>query len=108
MIESDSSIRGSRLCLCSFAPIRLCNGAAIRLSVHLDLEDKGGRTPLSWAAEKGWQDIVQFLYDKGARLDQKDNMAEKSHRGIMFLCDKSAHVNQPDRMDWTLLSVLYT
>ena len=39
----------------------------------LDLKDSYGRTPLSWAAEKGHEAVVKLLLEKGAELEAKDN-----------------------------------
>jgi ankyrin repeat protein len=37
-----------------------------------DLKDSYSRTPLSWAAEKGHQAVVQLLLEKGADIEAKD------------------------------------
>lgn len=35
-------------------------------------KDKGGETPLHWAAYSGNVDVVRFLLDKGAEVDAKN------------------------------------
>ncbi|KAF4627149.1 hypothetical protein G7Y89_g11008 [Cudoniella acicularis] len=42
-------------------------------SHSLDLLDSSGRTPLSWAADKGNQSIVQMLIERGASLVARDS-----------------------------------
>jgi hypothetical protein len=37
-----------------------------------DLRDSYGRTPLSWAAEKGHEAVAKLLLEKGAELETKD------------------------------------
>ena len=40
---------------------------------ELEAKDKNyGRTPLSWAAEKGHEAVVKLLLEKGAELEAKD------------------------------------
>ena len=40
---------------------------------ELETKDKDyGRTPLSWAAEKGHEAVVKLLLEKGAELETKD------------------------------------
>ena len=36
------------------------------------MADNRGQTPLHGAAFWGWNDLVQFLADRGARMDAKD------------------------------------
>ena len=49
-----------------------------------DVESKDsqyGRTPLSWAAEKGHEAVVKLLLEKGADVESKDTMARRRCRG---------------------------
>ena len=39
---------------------------------HLNIKDKWGRTPLSWAAEKGHEAEVKLLIEKGGDIESKD------------------------------------
>jgi ankyrin repeat protein len=52
------------------------NLEAIKMLVYLGLgvndANRDGRTPLMGAALKGRSDVVQFLVDRGAKLDQRD------------------------------------
>src|SRR5882757_2725137 len=42
--------------------------------VHPDSKDSDGKTPLSWAAEKGHEGVAQFLLDEDAvDVGSKDN-----------------------------------
>jgi len=50
--------------------------AIIALFKHghdLDTKDSYGRTPLSWAVEKGHEAVVALLLEKGAKLEAKSN-----------------------------------
>jgi ankyrin repeat protein len=53
------------------------NFEAVKMLVYLGLDvngaNKDGRTALMGAALKGRNDVVQFLVDHGAKLDQRDN-----------------------------------
>jgi len=53
------------------------NFEAVKMLVYLGLDvngaNKDGRTALMGAALKGRSDVVQFLVDHGAKLDQRDN-----------------------------------
>jgi ankyrin repeat protein len=71
-------------------------GAANTLIIRgqsLDLKDSYGRTPLSCAAEKGHEAVVELLLEKGAELEAKDNYgqtplswaAEKGHEAVVKL-----------------------
>ena len=62
--------------------------------IDLNSKDNNGRTPLSWAAEKGHEEVVgQLLEKKGIDLNSNDNngrtplswAAEKSHRAMVRL-----------------------
>ena len=42
-------------------------------SAELETKDRGGQTPLSWAAEKGHEAVVKLLLEKGAELETESN-----------------------------------
>ena len=45
-----------------------------RGDADIDAKDSGGRTPLSWAAGKGYEAVVRLLIDRGGvNIDAKDN-----------------------------------
>jgi ankyrin repeat protein len=45
-----------------------------RSNAEIDSKDKSGRTPLSWAMEKGWENVVKLLLETGkVDVDSKDN-----------------------------------
>ena len=58
-----------------------------------DVKDSWGRTPLSWAAEKGHEAVVELLLGKGAELEAKDEggrtplsrAAVKGHEAVVKL-----------------------
>jgi len=39
----------------------------------VDSKDSGGRTPLWWAANKGYEAVVKLLHEKTVEVDSKDN-----------------------------------
>jgi ankyrin repeat protein len=56
---------------------------AVKMLVYLGLDvnaaNRDGRTPLMGAALKGRSDVVQFLVDHGASLDQRDGGSRDTH-----------------------------
>jgi uncharacterized protein len=52
----------------AIASIKLCLDAG----AEVNAADGQGQTALHGAAQKGWDQVVQFLVDRGARLDAKD------------------------------------
>src|SRR5580698_7872224 len=52
----------------AIASIQLCLGAG----ADVNAADNQGETALHGAAQKGWDQVVQFLVDHGAKLDIKD------------------------------------
>jgi len=52
----------------AIASIKLCLDAG----VDVNAADNQGDTALHGAAQKGWDQVVQFLVDRGAKLDLKD------------------------------------
>jgi ankyrin repeat protein len=44
-----------------------------RESVNINFKDKDGRTPLSWAAQNGYSDVVELLLEnEDIDIDSKD------------------------------------
>lgn len=69
---------------------------------EVDRPSSQKKTPLSWAAEKGHEDVVELLLDNGAEVDHIDSRnrtpllwaAEKGHEAVVTrLLDKGADVN---------------
>jgi len=70
---------------------------------HTNVEDKNGRSPFSWAAERGYEAVVRQLLDKGADSEAKDTRygqtplswaAEKRHEAVVrLLLDKGAQIS---------------
>jgi ankyrin repeat protein len=50
--------------------------ALLKKGHNLDFKDTYGRTPLSWAAEKGHEAVVKLLLEKGAKLGSKDRWTD--------------------------------
>ncbi|KAG7284881.1 hypothetical protein NEMBOFW57_009496 [Staphylotrichum longicolle] len=73
-------------------------------SVDVDTRDESGRTPLSWAAEKGHGAVVKLLLGTGkVDLDARDESgrtplswaAEKGHETVVKLLLSKGKVNTP-------------
>lgn len=61
---------------------------------EVNSRDQDGQTPLSWAAEKGRESVVQVLLENRAGINSKDNnygrtplswAAEKGHEAVVRL-----------------------
>ncbi|KAI0536649.1 hypothetical protein GGR58DRAFT_380186 [Xylaria digitata] len=72
---------------------------------NIKSKDSSSRTALSWAAEKGHQEIVQLLIEKGADVDEKDSSSrtplswatQNGHQKIVqLLVEKGADVDEKD------------
>jgi hypothetical protein len=71
----------------------------------VDPEDKGGRTPLSWAAGNGHEVAVKLLLDRGANIESKDNdrqtpllrVADNGNKAVAkLLLDRGANIESKD------------
>jgi hypothetical protein len=85
----------------------LDKGAAV------EIKDTSGRTPLSWAAERGHEAVVQQLLDNGAAIETTDNLgqtplslaAECGHEAVIQqLLDNGAAIETMDNLGRTPLS----
>ncbi|KAH7231838.1 uncharacterized protein BKA55DRAFT_524137 [Fusarium redolens] len=70
----------------------------------VDVRDADGRTPLSWAAERGHEAVVRLLLEKGAAIDSEDRFgrtplefaAERRHEAMVRLLESygaQSHTN---------------
>jgi Ankyrin repeats (3 copies)/Ankyrin repeat len=87
----------------------------VEKGAELETESKSGRTPLSWAAEKGHEAVVKLLVEKGAELEAKDGnsgrtpllwAAVRGHDAVVkLLLDRGADIESKDNDGWTPLSL---
>ncbi|KAJ5506485.1 hypothetical protein N7453_005442 [Penicillium expansum] len=72
----------------------------------INLGDNFGRTPLHWAADKGYKDILQLLLDNGADVDARDSskqtpLSRSARRGweecVLLLLRRGARSDIPDQ-----------
>jgi len=77
-------------------------------------KDKGGETPLHWAAFSGSPDLVRFLLDKGAAVDAKNargltplvfTAAHGRTQAAGLLIERGADVNVRNPLDMTPLII---
>jgi Cullin family/Ankyrin repeats (3 copies)/Ankyrin repeats (many copies) len=70
-----------------------------------DLESIRGQTPLSWAAERGYEAVVKLLLEKGADLESKDirgqtplsRAAERGYEAVVkLLLERGADLESKD------------
>ena len=98
--SQDVSRQITGLHLAAFFGVYEAANTLIVRGQSLDLKDSNGRTPLSWAAEKGHEAVVKLLLEKGAELEAKDyyngqtplsRAAEKGREAVVkLLLEKGA------------------
>jgi ankyrin repeat protein len=81
--------------------------ALVKIGHDPGSRDGYGRTPLSWAAEKGHEAVVRLLVEKGADLESRDSYdgrtplswaAEKGHEAVVkLLLGKGAELEAKDK-----------
>jgi len=59
----------------------------ITKGVNINSSDNRGRTPLMYAAEYGYYDIIQLLAKKGANIKARDN----EDKTALFLAQDGQH-----------------
>jgi ankyrin repeat protein len=83
-----------------------------QVSDAIDIQDGASRTPLSWAAEGGFVDIIKLLLGNGAQVDIKDKgnwtpllwAADGGHAGAAWVLIRyGANVNYEDNNHRTAL-----
>lgn len=104
-------IYGTGLHLATYFGLHVYVDAMLGSSVATpDPVDKGGRTPLSWAAERGHEAIITLLLAKGASVETKDNegrsplswaAAEGREAVVELLVDNEADVKSKDNQGRT-------
>ncbi|MBA3916128.1 MAG: ankyrin repeat domain-containing protein [Acidobacteriales bacterium] len=87
--------------------------SAIAQGADVNFRGKGGVSPIVVAARNGYLEIVQYLVEHGATIDQRDNVREKSallaaafkgHSDISaYLIEHGADVNAQAVNGWTPL-----
>lgn len=84
----------------------------VKRFVYLHKTDDRGRTALIWAAEGGYEAVVQLLLEKGANVNAKEDREKTAlHRAawggheavVQLLLEKGADVNAKDRYGSTVL-----
>ena len=79
----------------------------LKKGTELDSKDNiYGRTPLSWAAENGYEAVVKLLLEMGADLDSKDigGRAPLPWAAVKQLLEKGAVLESKDGQGRTPLS----
>jgi hypothetical protein len=80
--------------------------------VDADAKDRYGRTPLSYAASRGYEDTVQLLLEHQADIESKNSegrtplsyAAEGGHEAVVnLLLEKGADLESNDEYGWTPL-----
>ncbi|KAL9627502.1 MAG: hypothetical protein Q9164_007590, partial [Protoblastenia rupestris] len=84
----------------------------VKRFIYINKNDTKGRTPLHWAACRGYLAIVQLLLEKGAVVDAKSGsgdtaLLEAATYGrqaiVQLLLEKGANINACGRMGWSAL-----
>jgi ankyrin repeat protein len=92
---------------------RLLSQPSGNISISADSKDSYGRTPLSWAAERGHEAVVKLLLEDGAELESKDEdgqtplswAASKGHEAVVkLLLEKGAELESKSKYGQTPLS----
>ena len=104
----------SGLHLVSYFGVQYLAMLLLEKDAKLEAKDgKYGRTPLSWAAEKGHEGVVALLLQKGADIEPKDNsgwtpLSRAARRGqeavVALLLENGADIESKDNSSRTPLS----
>jgi hypothetical protein len=81
--------------------------------INVDAKDSSSRTPLSWAAQRGYGAVVQLLLEKGADIMAKEcngwttlhRAAANGHKEIVqLLLEKGADIEAKNSNGWTAVA----
>jgi ankyrin repeat protein len=82
-------------------------------NIKIDPKDHCGQTPLSWAARRGYEEVIWLLLEKGADIESKDiggrtplswAVQQGHEEAIQLLLEKGADIESKDNVGRTLLS----
>jgi ankyrin repeat protein len=69
----------------------------LKKGADVESKDSRGRTPLSWAAEKGHEEVMELLLEKGADVESKDT--EYGQTPLSWAAENSLAAEQHTRSD---------
>jgi ankyrin repeat protein len=64
--------------------------ALMRAGANVNERDEDGMTPVMWAANRGYQDVLQILLDYGADINAQDSRETKT--ALMWAAPERLHI----------------